>query len=309
MLLYKSGILCVKRDGMPLIDRVEKSYNFLFSKNTTYGLGGSVDVCYYPKNIPQAVAVYDYLRLSGIRYVTVGNGSNILASDGHYCGAVVNTRKMKGIARIDENTLCCLAGTTVAELLAYCKRHNLSGLEYLYGIPATMGGIVFMNGGAGGTYINSNVLSVKIFYDKIVNLSNKNCNFCYKQSTMRDINSPILCVFLRVASAIPQIIEEKVNYYKLRRLHLPGGRSCGCVFKNPEGDSAGRLIEAAGLKGIRIGGARVSTEHANFIINSGATAADVARLISLVKKIVREKCGVTLEEEVVYIGEFNDSDS
>lgn len=309
MLSYKSGIKYAQYNASELVKKVKIVRPFDFSKNTTYGLGGNAPVCYYPKNIPQAVAVYRFLENAGTDYVTVGCGSNILASDAPYRGAVVSTRALRGIVRPDDHTLFCLAGTTVSQLLGYCKRNLIGGLEYLYGIPATIGGITFMNGGAGNIYINSNVIAVKVFNGKLANLSNKNCNFSYKHSTMRDINSPILGVFLSVQANNRQWIDERIDHYKSARAHLPKGKSCGCVFKNPKGVSAGKLIEGAGLKGARVGGAVVSQSHANFILNQNATSEDVARLIAYVKRCVFEKFGIALEEEVVYIGEFHDFDS
>lgn len=309
MLLYKSGLTLIQRSGSELVKRTCCDASFCFSKNTTYGLGGKADYCYYPQNIPQAVAVYEYLSRNNIEFVTLGNGSNILASDNNYHGAVVCTRKMKGIIRLNGTTLCCLSGTTTSDIINYCLKHNLTGLEFLYGIPATVGGLVYMNGGAGGKYLNSNVISVKVYNGKIINLSNKNCDFSYKHSTMRDMNCPVLSVFLTVASEKSEIIKENLNNFKQLRNRLPKGKSCGCVFKNPVGFSAGKLIDGAQLKGLKIGGAYVSPVHANFIINDNACADDVVRLIEIIKRKVFEKYGVILEEEVVYIGEFNDFNS
>lgn len=306
MLLYKSGIISIERSGNELVKKIDCVRPFSFAKNTTYGLGGQADVCYYPKNIPQAVAVYDYLTRNNIDLVTLGNGSNVLASDKNYRGAVVCTRRMKGIIRLNEKTLFCLSGTTTSELIKYCIDHKLTGLEYVYGIPATLGGLVYMNGGAGGRYIGSNVSLVKVYNGKLINFSNKSCDFSYKHSTMRDINCPVLGVCLTVSDAQPEIIEENLNYFRQLRKHLPKGKSCGCYFKNPDGISAGKLIDGAQLKGLKVGGAYVSPQHANFIINDNATAEDVVKLVSIIKRKVFEKYGVNLEEEVVYIGEFND---
>lgn len=309
MLLYKSGAVYATRSWSEGLKCVKTIKQFSFTKYTTYGLGGMADICYMPENIRQAVAVYKYLEQSNAKFITLGNGSNVLASDKRYHAAVVCTRRLKGIARINSTTICCLAGTTVAEILKYCLIHKLSGLEYLYGIPATIGGITYMNGGAGGCYVNSSIKAVKVFNGKITNLSNQSCNFGYKHSTMQDIKCAILCVFLSVKPDLPQIIVDNIEYFKARRQHLPKGKSCGCVFKNPGGVSAGKLIEDAQLKGMRIGGAFVSPQHANFIINDGGASNDVAQLINLVKRTVLEKSGIRLEEEVVYIGEFNDFDS
>ena len=163
-----------------------------------------------------------------------------------------------------------------------------------------------MNAGVSGEAIGNNIVNVHIFDGKSTVLSNENCNFGYRCSTMRDINALILSIILKTHKSSKSSIENRLTYYIERRCGLPSGKSCGCVFKNPEGNSAGRLVEAAGLKGLRIGNAEVSNKHANFIINHGASAADVRRLIMLVKERVFEKFGIILEEEVVYIGDFND---
>ncbi len=287
---------------------VETERRFSFAKNTTYGLGGEATVAYYPKNLVEAQAVYSFLERKKFPFVTLGNGSNVLASSKPYNGAVVCLKKLKGIVRCSPEVIFVLAGTTVSELLSYCKSKCLGGLEYLYKIPATVGGIAFMNGGAGGKYVQSNVVAVKIFKGKINNLPVKKCNYGYKYSTMQDVNTPVLGVYLSVLPKSREEIEDELFRVKTARAHLPKGRSCGCVFKNGEDYSAGKIIDEAGLKGVRIGGAFVSERHANFIISDGGTAEDVASLIKFVKHVVFVRYGVELKEELRYIGEFNETD-
>jgi UDP-N-acetylmuramate dehydrogenase len=306
MLLYNSKILSDFYDKDEILKCVKKTYNFKFSNNTTYGLGGGAKVAYYPKNLIEAKAVYDHVKESGGRFVIIGNGSNILASDNFFDGSVISTKRLKGIIKIDKNTIFCLAGTSVNELLNYCKKRNLGGLEYLAGIPASIGGIVLMNGGAGGKFIESNVLCVKLYNGKISNFNCEMCHFTYKHSTMRDINSLILGVFLSVLPNDSQIIQKRINHYLKMRSGQPKGKSCGCVFKNVGNLSAGKLIDEAGLKGKSCGKVYVSDRHANFIINGGGTADDVRSLIKLVKDEVFKKFGILLDEEVIYIGDFND---
>lgn len=301
MLLYKGGLINALN-----ADNITREEPFDFANNTTYGLGGLSPCAYYPKTIYEACKVAQFLRNTKREYVVLGNGSNVLVSDNGYSGCVISTKLMRGIIKISDTELMCLAGTKVSELLSYCKTHGLGGLEYLYGIPASMGGVAYMNAGVGKVSVSENIKSVLIFDEKKRILSNKNCNFGYRQSTMRDINALILAIIVKVDRCSREQIDEKINYYKQRRSHLPKGRSCGCVFKNPQGISAGLLIDSAGLKGERIGGARVSERHADFILNEGASASDVRRLIELVKMRVFVKFGVLLQEEVVYIGEFND---
>ncbi|MGN0804789.1 MAG: UDP-N-acetylmuramate dehydrogenase [Candidatus Coproplasma sp.] len=302
MLSYNSGI-----KGALALKNIN---NFKFSNHTTYGLGGKAKICYAPQNLYQAKLAINRCVKGGIDYRVVGNGSNILASDSGFDGAVILTTHLKGIIRLSQDKLLCLAGTNVSELLNYCKRKRLGGLEYLFGIPATIGGITYMNAGVGEFCIGNNVEQVIVFDGKIHKFSVQNCNFTYKHSTLCDINAFILAIIIRVEPSTKEKIENSISYFKNRRAHLPKGKSCGCVFKNPQGNfSAGFLIDASELKGKRIGKAYVSPVHANFIINEGDSACDVKRLIDLVKREVYIKTGVMLCEEVAYIGEFNDFNS
>lgn len=278
--------------------------DFSFAKNTTYACGGSADVAYFPETVKQATAVYDYLVSTGKKFIVLGNGSNVLASDKNFEGAIISTKHLRGVSQNGENCVFCYAGTTVSELLKFCVGAGLGGLEYLAGIPATLGGLTLMNGGAGGVYVCENIINVMLYNGSILNFSNKKCNFGYKYSIMRDINCLILGVELRVFTQSSQKVRENISLYLERRKFHPKGASCGCVFKNRDSVSAGKLIEDCGLKGMSCGGAVVSEKHANFLINNGGSAADVYRLIGAVKQRVFERTGIMLEEEVVYIGDF-----
>lgn len=301
MLSYKSGA-----ESFIKTSKITQSRNFEFSRFTTYGLGGKAQVAYFPKNILEAKSAYDALVSVQKDYKIVGNGSNLLVSDRGFDGGVICTRKLKGIVRISEDKILCLAGTTVGQLIKYCRDSGLGGLEYLYGIPATIGGAVFMNAGVQGFTIGNNVVAVKVYDGKTHVLSRENCNFSYRHSIMRDINAIILSIIVKVDKVSANESEHRLAYFRDRRKHLPVGKSCGCVFKNPPEGSAGYFIEKAGLKGLTVGGATVSDKHASFIINNNGSAFDVKCVIELVKKRVLEKFGVKLEEEVVYIGEFNE---
>ena len=291
MLLYKSGKISANQ-----LSCVKCVAPYNFSAHTTYGVGGKAKVAYLPNTLLQAKAVYDSVIKQKIPFVVIGNGSNVLVSDKGFVGVVISTSKLCGIIRAGENTLFCLAGTKISNLLKYCKKHNLSGLEYLTGIPATIGGAAFMNAGVGGVAIGDNIESVRIYNGKTIVLNNSQCNFAYRYSIMRDITPLILGITLRVNTSDTQTIEERLRYYSERRLHLPKGKSCGCVFKNPAGFSAGYLIDACGLKGKCVGEAVVSEKHANFILNYGSSAEDIKKLINKVKDSVSEKFGIKLQE-------------
>lgn len=290
-----------------LIKKVRTEKNFSFAKNTTYGLGGRARIAYYPQTENEVAAVFDYLKDNGEKFVILGAGSNVLASDKFFDGAVISTKSFKKIL-IKDNFLYCTSGVSVSELLNFCIKNCLSGLEYLAGIPASVGGLCLMNGGTFDKRICENVLNLRVYDGKMHDFTNKNCNFGNKHSIMRDISCIILGAELAVEYSVN--VEEKINYYLKARRSQPKGRSCGCVFKNTQSNiSAGKIIDSAGLKGLTIGSARVSEKHANFIISNGNCAADVFKLIKKVKREVYERMRIDLEEEVVYIGEFNDFDS
>ncbi len=287
------------------VKSVIKEENFNFSKHTTYGLGGTAKVAYFPKTEEEAVAVYKYLKNNDERFIVLGKGSNLLVSDSDFDGSVICTSCLRGI-EFEGNSLKILSGTTVNQLLTFCIRNGITGFEYLAGIPASIGGLAIMNGGTSDRRISSNILSVVVFDGKIREISNKNCNFGNKHSTMSDIDAIILAIYAGFEREKPATVKKNINEFLEKRKHQPRGKSCGCVFKNPNGLSAGRLIDEAGLKGLKIGGAEVSREHANFIVNNGGSAREVYSLIKAVKKSVYEKTGINLEEEVIYIGEFNE---
>lgn len=291
-----------------IIKEVFFEENFSFSKHTTYGLGGNAKIAYHPKNEQEATAVYRFLQNSGEKFIILGRGSNVLVSDKFYDGAVICTDRLQG-AELEGDRIKVLSGTSVAVFLDFCVKNGISGMEYLAGIPASIGGLAYMNGGINNQHIENNLLSVRLFDGRIREISNKNCEFGNKHSIMRDINSIILSVYFSIKKELPLIVKEKINYYINLRKNLPKGKSCGCVFKNPAGMSAGKLIDESGMKSLKIGGAEVSNKHANFIINTNGTAEDVFMLIKRIKKTVYEKKRINLEEEVVYIGEFNDTDS
>lgn len=296
MLLYKKGLFSSLK--------LNEQKDFCFADNTTYKLGGRAKVAYFPQNICQAIKAFEACRTNGLKTFVIGNGSNVLASDKGFDGAVISTKFLKGIIRLKNNRLFCLAGTPISTLLNYCKKHGLGGVEYLVKIPATVGGAVYMNAGSAGKYVGSSVEKVLVYTDKKCYFNQNQCNFTYKHSTMRDINCLILAVVLKLEPKPTKQIEESLNYYSNLRNHLPNGRSCGCVFKNGEDYFAGELIEKAGLKGIKCGSAIVSDKHANFILSNGDCASDVKELIELVKYVVKLKFSVQLIEEVVYIGDF-----
>ena len=288
---------------------ISRRDNFSFASATTYGSGGVAKAAFFPRSEDEAAFIYRAMRAGGEKFCVLGRGSNVLAQDGIYNGYVISTSQLKSPVRIVDSdgkrvVLEVSCGLNVGELISFCKREGLTGLEYLAGIPASVGGLLFMNGGADGKYIGENVCSVKLLSDNLEIFSDKDCNFTYKHSTMRDMDCMIVSAKLAVRRSDRHTVSENVVNRLAARRQLPAGRSCGCVFENYCGVSAGKIIENAGLKGARVGCAYVSPKHANFIINRGRRSSDVYTLICRVKDEVYKKFGVTLKEEVCYIGDF-----
>ncbi len=309
MLLYRGTALNNGNKSTHSPYNVFTVNKFSFSEHTTYGCGGFAEEAYFPTDAAKTAFIYDKLTSDNKKIYIIGNGSNILAADGIINGAVISTKRLIGIKKTAQDGVFCRSGTTVTALLHFCVTHGLSGLEFLAGIPATVGGLVLMNGGAGGKFIGGRVSAVKFYDGKLRTFSNNDCNFDYKYSIMRDINGIITGCCLNLDRSDSETVKDNIDLFLKKRSIQPKGKSCGCVFKNPDGLSAGKLIEAAGLKGLKLGCAQVSAQHANFIINTGDKSSDVYALIAEVKSRVFKRAKIRLEEEVVYIGDFNGADS
>ena len=276
---------------------------FSFSQHSSIGCGGSAKIAFYPRSVAETTALFQKLERDKIPYFVVGNMTNILPPDEGTDKAIVCMKSLNDVAVSDSAFVFVYAGASSSGLLSACKRANKSGAEFLFGVPCTLGGALYMNAGAGGAYISEIVESVLVYEGgKTRILSMKECEYSYKKSVFMENGRVILGATLRLETADETTIKMREQFYKDRRKHLPKGRSMGCVFKNPEGAFAGDLIERSGLKGLRVGDAKVSEEHANYIINDGhATAREIRALISLIKNAVYSQYGVRLEEEIRYL--------
>jgi UDP-N-acetylmuramate dehydrogenase len=237
----------------------------------------------------------------------VGNGSNLLVSDEGIDGVVIRLDgELRQIALLDETTVYCGAGISLATLCKFALKNGLSGLEFAWGIPGTVGGAVFMNAGAYGGEMKDVVHSVTHISKsgEIGRTDRDNLGFGYRTSVYRQNDCIITGVTLKLQKAQELEIQAKMDDFLLRRttkqpLEFP---SAGSVFKRPEGAFAGALIEQCGLKGRQIGGAQVSEKHAGFIINrSQATAADVKNLIKEIQTKVKADTGYDLECELIIL--------
>lgn len=276
---------------------VETERNFSFAKHTTIGSGGTAAVAISPPSAECAAECIGFLEKKEIPHCFLGAGANVLPRDGSYEGVVVRFNRMKAL-RLEENRIYAEAGVTGGELLAFAHARSVTGFEPFTGIPMTVGGAVAMNAGVAQRHVGDLVLGV-LAYDqgKIKEYSREECLFSLKRSVFLS-GIAVLGVFFRAEFSDRESIEKRIDYYSERRKHLPKGRSMGCTFVNPEGISAGELIERCGLKGKQIGLARVSDEHGNFIINEGTVSDDISKLIDEVKEEVLKKTGISLREEI-----------
>lgn len=268
--------------------------------------GGNADKLIIPRDIEELVETIKELKREGVPYYLLGNGSNTLFSDKGFRGAVVVTTELNQIKK-EDITVTAQCGATLNALALFCANHSLEGVEYLFGIPGTVGGGVFMNAGAFcGEIKDTFVKGTCLFFDDlgetvIRELTREEMEFGYRKSSLAKNNGILLDATFELSAGNKKIIKEKMNKYMgLRKQKQPlEYPSCGSVFKRPEGHYAGALIEQCGLKGYSIGGAQVSTKHAGFIINkNNASADDVIALIKYVSDTVYDKTGVRLEPEV-----------
>lgn len=279
-----------------------KETPFNYAKRSSIGCGGSAPVAFYPNAVEELIALVTELEKENVPFTTLGNLTNVLPPDGESQTAVVSTKSLKGIEET-ERGIFALAGVTSGSLLNACKSLQLGGAEFLEGIPCTLGGALYMNAGVSGKYIAEITESVTVLREgKLVVLNKADCGYAYKTSVFMRTNDVIVGARLNLQTTTEEEILKKMREYRQRRAHLPKGKSMGCVFKNPDGKIAGKLIEGAGLKGLRVGGAVVSTEHANFIVNDrNATSAQIKALIAFIKNAVFAQYKIRLEEEIRYL--------
>ncbi len=277
--------------------------------HTTFRTGGPAECFIEIENAQQLRQIQRYLCQVEYPYTIIGNGSNLLVSDNGYQGIVLQIgKKMSGI-RVAGDVITAQAGASMAQAAAAAWQNGLTGLEFASGIPGTVGGGVVMNAGAYGGELSQVVTQVQVL-DKsgeILTLDNETMEFGYRRSTIRRRPFIVTEVVLSLSPGDPADIRAKMDELAVRRrekqpLEFP---SAGSTFKRPEGYYAGELIMNAGLRGFQVGGARVSDKHCGFVVNAGnASSADIMDVIWEVQRRVKERFGVELEPEVVFLGEF-----
>jgi len=277
------------------------------ARRTTLRVGGPADVYVEPASDDDLAEVLVFCAGHSVPFFVLGRGSNLLVRDGGFRGVVI-CLSHESFRRIEVNDshLRCGAGARLKDVALAARRHSLAGLEFLEGIPGTMGGALRMNAGAMGGAMFDLVRSVRIMDFAGVAREWTPDELAVEYRCCATLQSHIaLAATLKGRADSPESVAQRMIAFSRKRwASQPAAPSAGCMFKNPAAIPAGRLIDELGLKGLRVGGAMVSAEHGNFIVNDGtATARDVLRLIELLQQRARAERGIELQTEVEIIGD------
>ena len=276
------------------------------AKHTYFGIGGEATAYIEISAIAELSALARFHRQWKVPIAIIGRGSNLLVSDTGFKGISVRLIGELAKLEVDGNVVSVGAGLSLPRLSKTMSRQGLSGVEFALGIPGSVGGALIMNAGAWGSSFGDVVTDVTVMNDtgELVNLSHAEADFEYRHSGLGAYFCVTGATLKLEPGDVDTITEQMQSFYKQKVETQPfAEENAGCMFKNPPGDSAGRLIDISGLKGYRIGGAEVSTVHGNFILNiDNATAADVLDLVAYIQEQVNEKTGVSLQTEVKRLG-------
>ncbi|MCX8074507.1 MAG: UDP-N-acetylmuramate dehydrogenase [Clostridia bacterium] len=294
-----------------VIDKTKIKYNEPMKKHTTMKVGGPCDVMVLPTTIDEIKLVIDYAKLNDIKWMVLGNGSNVIVRDEGIRGIVIKLTQNYSKIDVNGEYIIAYSGVSVPLVAYYAKKNCLSGFEFACGIPGTIGGAVKMNAGAYDGQMCDIIDSVDYLDEEgnVKTFSKDDLKFSYRHSIFSENKKLIvLAAKFKLVKSEYQEIEKKMNENNLARqtkqpLEYP---SAGSVFRRPQGYFVGKLVSDSGLRGVMLGGAQVSEKHTGFIINrDNATAKDILDLIELVIKTVNEKFGVLLKTEVEIIGGEN----
>ena len=304
-MLPEKGALLQGLTRAASIDRLQVLRNKIrfdepLSNHTTLGVGGKARYYCTPQSTEELADLIGFCHRCNQPYRLLGAGSNTLFADRGYPGMVICTERLRGSSFVEESVRV-YAGKSLVRLLDTANHNGVRSLNFLAGIPGSLGGAITMNAGIPQQSISAIVMEVAAM-DPAGNvriLQQSDCEFAYRQSVFRTQHMPVLWARLRLDG---ESYDREVMRAQ-RLAHQPVfARSAGCVFKNPPGGSAGRLIDEARLKGIRIGMAKVSEKHANFILNlGGATSAEIRTLIDIVRQKVYKSFRILLEPEIEVI--------
>lgn len=276
---------------------------------TTFQAGGAAKVLLEPRTEEEILAALAWARDRGLPLFPVGKGSNLVVSDRGFDGVVLVVGKAFSGVEFDGTSARAKAGTMLTDLVMQASRRGLGGIEMLAGIPGTVGGAVYIDAGAYGQEFQDRCVSVRSCTREgaIVERAATNCAFGYRTSLFRHRDEIVLSASLDLVPDDPEALRERIRtMQQARRDKQPLDKpNAGSLFKRPPGGIASKMVDEAGLKGFRVGGAAISEKHAGFAVNlGGATAQELWRLSCEVIRRVELSHGVTLEREVVFLGEF-----
>lgn len=282
------------------------------SRHTSIGVGGIADAVVWPERSEELSRIIHFLWHSQIPFIPVGNGTNLIMKDGGYKGAVILMQGLNSVSLAERGSKQVLihagAGVTLSEIVLLSEKRSLSGMEFCAGIPGSVGGAVKMNAGAYGNEIKDVVETVElmIISGEILSSKKDDLKFEYRNLDISEGTIIIGASFL-LTRGIEEQIHARINEIlgKRKNKHPLEYRNAGSIFKNPNGGiPAGQIIDELGLKGMRIGNAKISEKHGNFIVNLGnAKASDIIALIDMIKTKVNEERGIKLQTEVKIVGE------
>ena len=276
------------------------------AKHTYFGIGGEATAYIEISTISELAALARFHKQWDVPIAVIGRGSNLLVSDTGFKGIGVRLIGELAKLEVDGNVVSVSAGLSLPRLSKTMSRTGLSGVEFALGIPGSVGGALIMNAGAWGSSFGDVVRNVTVMTDTgdLVELTHAEADFEYRHSSLDAYFCVTGATLALEPGDVDAITERMQAFYKQKVETQPfAEENAGCMFKNPPGDSAGRLIDISGLKGYRMGGAEVSTVHGNFILNiDNATAADVLNLVAYIQQQVEEKTGISLQTEVKRLG-------
>lgn len=270
----------------------------------TYGINTSAKYLIKPKKVDDLKKLINYLNKENIKYYVLGGGSNIILPDNKFDGVVISLENLNNIS-FNGETVEAEAGINLNKFIMECINNSLGGLEYLALIPGTLGGALYGNAGVKDHIIYDYLESITILRNnEIITLQKEEIKYRYRYTMFKENNDIILGAIFNLYKEDAEKMKEIVKENRIKRVNSQPleYKNAGSVFKNPEGDYAGRMIESIGLKGYTIGGAQVSKKHANFIINIGnATSDDIKKLIKYIQEAVYEEYKVNLELEQIIV--------
>ena len=284
-------------------------YNEPLRNHTTFKVGGEADAFLSVKTQEELIKAVQLCRQKNVPYFILGNGSNLLVSDKGFRGLIISIGREMAQITLDGNRITAQAGALLSTVAQTAAKNSLTGMEFASGIPGSIGGAMVMNAGAYDGEMKMIVETVTVLTEEgeIRTLSNEEMEFGYRASRLKKEKEIVLSVTVLLAEGDKAAILEKMNDFAARRREKQPLEysSAGSTFKRPEGMFAGKLIMDAGLRGYTVGGAQVSEKHCGFVINKDkATADEIYTLIHNVQAKVKEVSGVTLEPEVIFVGDF-----